>query len=290
MGSLIRPTNQIVPRVGGVWSGATPLIAGGQSGTIAAKMVYARVAGVWAPKYSTPTATVSGGGANSSSGASSSGTVSVNATVTPGGNHSGVLSYTWGGGGVLSYLNTTSATITAYHDFTGVANGSSSSIGPDTGLFCDVTDTLTGATWRTENITAGPLTWTNTIPAFGPFTAASSGGFGSGAGSFGPPQTQHAFVNASGSVGVGSGGPVSGNFSYSWFKEGGTYGSAIVGNSTLSNVNSSMVTVTFDWFVTAQNTDQIFQQLGVTMTDLTSGYSSTIHGVVFGAQYVNNTG
>lgn len=167
MGLLIRPTTKVVARDSGAWSGATPLAAGASGGgTIAAKLISARVGGVWAMRYSTPTGVLSGGGANAASGASSAGRAQVNATATPGGENSGNLSYSWQSGGSLQYLNANTATITAYFDFTGVANGSTSAAQTNSTLYCIITDNETGAQWQTSTITVGPLTWTNTIPAF----------------------------------------------------------------------------------------------------------------------------
>lgn len=232
MGSLIRPTTKFYSGI----ANTTPAIAKAVSGSFGvgggygpAKMVWQAAAnGSYTLKYSTPTGTLSGGGAQNNSGASSSGSVSKTATANPGGNNSGNLSYSWGGGANFTYTNATSQTITATRSFSGVPNGSSSTSPTDTGLFCDITDNVTGAVWRTDPITMGPFTYTNTIPAEDPISIVASNVSANidGFGSFTGTPSASAFVSASGGSTVYVGWShqiISGDFSVS------------INNSTLQN-------------------------------------------------------
>lgn len=205
--AIIRPTSKVFAGAAGVTPAAAKAVSYAPIGG-----PYTDLKGIWrAPaggpyvmKYSTPTAGAVGGGASAGSGASGSGTPTVNATAIPGGNHSGSLGYQWGGGSGLGYLNSNTATLTAYENFVGVANGSTQSAGPDTGVFCDVTDLVTGAVYRTNTIPMGPLSWTNTIPAESPISvvASDTGSSAQGFGSFTTSLTTSASVVPSGGSGV----------------------------------------------------------------------------------------
>lgn len=257
----------------------------GKSGgsTLPAKLIYANASKTLV--YSTPTATLSGGGASSASGASSSGTPTVTATATPGGNHSGSLTYQWIGGVTLAYVSSNTSVLTGYYNFSGVANGSTSSVGPDTAIYCVITDTVTGAQYTAGPITMGPLSWTNTIPAYGPFTAGSSGGFSSSSGGAGSgAHTIRDIADVPATVSVVSGGPVSGSYSYNWFVEISSSG------ATLSNTSSATCNVHFDWNIPPATSSTNTITLGVTMTDLVSGYSSTAHGIAVSRSFTNDSG
>lgn len=134
----------------------------------------------WIWEFSKPTAVLSGGGARTGSGASGSGTVSIDAYVTAGGVHSGNLSRKWKRSGTDNGFVIDDDT--AVHpgwskNFTGVANGSTSA-GLSESWYCEVTDIDTGAVYQTDAITIGPLAWQNTTPAFSAHTNTYTSGSG----------------------------------------------------------------------------------------------------------------
>lgn len=123
----------------------------------------------WIWELSTPNGTLSGGGASTPAAASTSGTAAVGMTATPGGVHSGNLSYGWahspGSPANYGYANTNTATPTASYNFTGVGPEQTASL-PAEQVYCVITDNETGAQWQTDPITVGPFSFHNTTPAY----------------------------------------------------------------------------------------------------------------------------
>lgn len=135
----------------------------------------------WIWEYSTPSATLSGGGAASTSNGTGSGTPSGTATATPGGVNSGNLGYQWfrAGGSPSNFTlsNTLTAVLGYSYAFSGVGNGVTSTQPAET-VYCIVTDLDTGAQYQTGNIVIGPLSHTNTTPAFSAHTNTYTAGSG----------------------------------------------------------------------------------------------------------------
>lgn len=175
MGSLLRPTTEVFSRVAGAWV-LTDAMAGYSGGVRGALDVSARVLGGWLMRYSTPDVTASGGGAAGAHGASASGTPSVQVFATPGGVDSGSRAFSWaylsGDVGIAFAAGSlpTDKNPTIKRDITGVANGTTSG-GVSAVIRCTMTDTITGAQVYSD-VTVGPFTWTNDIPAFTPHTNA----------------------------------------------------------------------------------------------------------------------
>lgn len=143
-----------------------------------AKEIWAKGADGWKRTYSTPTGTLSGGGPDARALAGGTGRAAVSVTATPGGVNSGNLSYVFtrsGGGNNYNY-SASGNVLLAYYDFA-VANGQTQSL-PSEQVYCDITDLDTGAVYRTDNITVGPLSMTNTTPAFTPHTNTYTSGSG----------------------------------------------------------------------------------------------------------------
>lgn len=262
--------------------------------------VYKRVSGAWVEtpnirrfsggseigRYSTPDVNCSGGGANTSSGASSSGTASVQLFATPGGSYWS-LNYSWSyvSGDTGVYLSSTTAqNPVANRDFSGVANGTTSS-GVSAVWQCTVTDPETGAETYSQ-VSIGALAWQNTIPAFGPFTASGGGFDGSDFSGGGAGHTiTKPWSGQSAPISI-SGGPTSGSFSYAWHLDSDTHGStAAFDNSALEQPTIS------DSFIIPEDdsvTDTV--TCHCVITDTVSGYSYTLSGVTFTFEYTNNTG
>lgn len=167
MGTLIKPTTDFKRRSGGSFAAAVTVRRRSGGGWISATKAYRRTGGAWSMVYSMPDLGISGGGAATGSGGSSSGSASVGATAAPGGTNSGSLSYAWNyvsGDGAIAPNNSGIANPTFSRNFTGVPNGTTSS-GVSAIWRCILTDTATGAQVY-EDRTIGPLAWQNTIPAF----------------------------------------------------------------------------------------------------------------------------
>ena len=148
---------------------------------------------------------LSGGGARTGSGASGSGTVSIDAYVTAGGVHSGNLSRKWKRSGTDNGFVIDDDT--AVHpgwskNFTGVANGSTSA-GLSESWYCEVTDIDTGAVYQTDAITIGPLAWQNTTPAFSAHTNTYTSGSGT---EYVPPGAATLTIRRVGGAGGGGNG------------------------------------------------------------------------------------
>lgn len=184
---------------------------------------WAKHGGVWQLTYSTPSVSVSNTGAATGSGASAAGTTSASVTATPGGYRSGSQSYSYayvsGDTGFYISAGAGTTTPTMSHDFSGVANGSTSS-GVSATWSCTMTDTVTGAT-TTFNFTVGAFAWQNTIPAY---TAPSVSSFNNMSGS----QNHSGTVLVTTGDGGGAANPnitiANGQapFSYSWSNFGGS--------------------------------------------------------------------
>ena len=281
MASLIRPTTKGFAGTVGV----TPVAMKGVSYSPVGGP-YVNAKGIWrAPAggpftmiYSTPNGVLTGGGPQipAASGASPNGRAQITATAVPGGNNSGSLGYSWGGGVNLSYSGNLTSVLTGYYDFTGVPNGWTSSAKTDTGVYCDITDLITGATWRTDTITMGPLTWTNTIPAEDPLslTADSVSGYVGGFGSF----TSTVFASASTH-------PAGGSLSYtSWTH-------TIIGGDTgisINNINLQNPTFSKSIFCPSLSLVYTYCDVRVNLTDSEGHSTSATYTVTLTAESVND--
>lgn len=283
MGTLLTPGTLGFASFG-VGGGYGPIkLAGASVGGVpmanAKRIWMAPAGGPYRMRYSTPSATLSGGGANAASGASSAGRAQVSATANPGGNHSGDLSYSWGGGVNLGYINATSQTITGYYDFSGVSNGTTSAPRTDTGIFCDIKDNQTGAVWRTETITMGPLTWTNTIPAEDPISVSASGasahsdGFGAFTFVPSPMATSNIASGGSGSYPTWHHDYVSGDTGF------------VCGNAAAQNPSFTYPGGLFCPSLSSASTDAAWR---VTVTDSEGHQTSTTYFVSLSAESIND--
>lgn len=170
MGTPLRYTTKFSGRSGGSWRTANAVYANLGGVWKHCRYIYVKQSGSWVGVYSTPDVSVSGGGGNTGSGASPNGSASVGASASLGGTHSGSISYSWtrlSGDTGIAPNNAGISNPTFSRSFTGVPNGSNSG-GVSADWRCTVTDTLTGAQ-VVADLTIGPLSWTNTIPAFTPY-------------------------------------------------------------------------------------------------------------------------
>lgn len=272
-------------------SGALPagLVYGKFGGnTLPAKYVYVQSGGAPVGIYSVLSASAADVSNTTASGESSSGTAT---TGTPGlsvGGNVGSLGYSWtrtGGDTSCICDAPTSANPTFHRDFSSVPNGAASGI-ITANWTCTITDTLTGAV-TTVSITSSHQ-WTNTIPAYGPFTASYVGWSSSGASAAGAGHT--ITVNwgpLGGTITVpASGGPTSGSYSYAW--------SRTSGDSTIACSNTAIISPTFSqssstFFVTQQDTSTDSAIWNCRITDTVSGY---YYDLTVTPQYTftNNTG
>lgn len=187
MGTLIKPTTVMFKRA----SGATTLLTFAKrrsSGSwVDITNIVRRNGGSWLMRYSTPDAAVGGGGAASNSGGNSAGSVAVQCYGGCSGTNSGSISYSWAyqSGDTGYYLRDGQGqNPVLQRDFSGVANGTSSSSSVAFWRLT-TTDNQTGAQSYAD-LTIGPFTWTNTIPAEDAIsvTAADASGRSEGFGGF----------------------------------------------------------------------------------------------------------
>jgi hypothetical protein len=268
---------------GGTWHCSGKPYIGDAGAYRTPKNGYVGVGGLWKPFYSTIGASASSV-AGSASGAAASGTVATTSSLPNtviSGTPIGVVAYFW------SCTAGPCPSIVSQGDlnprFSASVGSAScqSSVTTNSTWYVAATDAI-GTTVNSNNINVA-LTWNNTTSCVGPFTVSASNSFYNAGECNGGASHSCPFTWLGNSTVTISGGPVSGNMSYSWTYVSGVTPTSTSGTNTANFGMSKSSTCPPATSCTESST------WNVHVIDLVSGYTADAQAQFFG-DFLNNTG